>query len=508
MTIIDNNEPPKPTGGGQPRSKLSIAVAKAAAELEASKSKKERRETALAAMLAADATPPAPEPEEGTNSDVSIAEDDNNFPAAKNPPSDIIQIQNGQEEQDIEEGVSNTLTITVTKQSPDDNLGFEYAQEPSTDCYFITSVASDGLCGQTGLQTGQEMLEINGISLRGMKKQRVRNLLFLLSSNSGREVTITVTSITKDIDDISDDWFPADIEAREREWRDGKVQMISSKDGWKVSRDMPSILANHMPATYWNNFCDELDDALMSFNDSEMLLRCFGAFFNVLALFVLFTSFAIIIRFTHWAFLFIYYLIWFAVWLYVEMKVDAIASDISSEMKKICHRATTQCPAIVLRVTTLPDLGDQVSRRVWSGQLVTKTAFNYLDYIEVSINRLGRNASPLRSSSSSSSNHRDIEAAEAVAVPTNTSTTTTAAPQMCRVELQTNSEIRSFLGTYAPNELHGYFTHEEWSRLDDKFTTVWNNNISRSCCNGKKKGLRAVATVLAKANKFILQDQY
>ena len=181
--------------------KSEITVAKAAFESEfadkvgaSSKSMKERRETALAAMLAADATPP-PEPEEGTNSDVSIAEDDNNFPAAENPPSDILQIQNGQEEQDIEEGVSNILKITVTKQSPDDKLGFKYVRQPSTGHYFITSVSADGLCGQTGLQKGQEMLEINGISLRGMEKEGVRNLL---SSQSGR-FTITVTSSTKDI---------------------------------------------------------------------------------------------------------------------------------------------------------------------------------------------------------------------------------------------------------------------------------------------------------------------
>jgi hypothetical protein len=194
--IEENNEPSKPTGGGgEPRSKLS---ANAAAELEDLKKE-------LAAMLAADqptdaTPPPEPEAEEGPNSDVCIAEDDN-FPAAENPPSDDI-LQNGQE-QDIKEGVPNILKITVTtEQSPGGNkLGFNYVKESSTGRYIITSVAADGLCGQAGLQTGQEMLEINGIFLRGMDKEGVMNLLFL-SSKSGR-VTITVTtSSTQDIEII------------------------------------------------------------------------------------------------------------------------------------------------------------------------------------------------------------------------------------------------------------------------------------------------------------------
>jgi hypothetical protein len=196
MTIIDNNDNDlKSRGGGeQPRSKLS---ANAAAELEDLKKE-------LAAMLAADqptdATPP-PEPEEGANSDVCSAEDDN-FPAAENPPSDILQIQNGQE-QDIEEGVSNILKITVTKkifhvsqglsqQSPDDNLGFTYVQEPITGRYFISSVAADGLCGQTDLKKGQEVLEINGTSLQGMEREGVRDL-FAPSFGRVTDVTITVT---------------------------------------------------------------------------------------------------------------------------------------------------------------------------------------------------------------------------------------------------------------------------------------------------------------------------
>ena len=38
--------------------------------------------------------------------------------------------------------------------------------------------------------------------------------------------------------------------------------MISSDDGLTISRTMPAILSNRISNTYWNSFCDELDEAL------------------------------------------------------------------------------------------------------------------------------------------------------------------------------------------------------------------------------------------------------
>ena len=113
MTIIDNNEPPKPmSGGGQPRSKLSIAVAKAAAKLEASKKEKRGVTTAAAAVAS-----------------LSIS-----APAADQPAGDVTPSPSSNNHLDIE---AAAVPTNITDSNADDNPSAHVEEEVEFDAEII-----------------------------------------------------------------------------------------------------------------------------------------------------------------------------------------------------------------------------------------------------------------------------------------------------------------------------------------------------------------------------------
>ena len=164
--------------------------------------------------------------------------------------------------------------------------------------------------------------------------------------------------------------------------------MISSEDGVAITRDMPSVLDNYMPATYWNTFCDELDEALKPVADAKKILGWLDMIGLVLCLadiVFLVLAFVQVNSFVWWILLAVTSVIELAVALYGQSKVKTTAQAISKELKEVCSRTTKQYPQVVLNV-----IGDkEVLRRTEFNFncdiYLAKNLFNDVDYIEVSI---------------------------------------------------------------------------------------------------------------------------
>jgi hypothetical protein len=164
--------------------------------------------------------------------------------------------------------------------------------------------------------------------------------------------------------------------------------MISSEDGVAITRDMPSVLDNYMPATYWNTFCDELDEALKPVADAKKILGWIDMIMLVACLAdIVFValSFARQGNYLVWLILLgVTFVINLAVGCFGISKVKTTAQAISKELKEVCSRTTKQYPQVVLNV-----IGEQeVLRRLTKFNcecILFKNFFNDVDYIEVSI---------------------------------------------------------------------------------------------------------------------------
>ena len=165
----------------------------------------------------------------------------------------------------------------------------------------------------------------------------------------------------------------------------------SSEDGVAISRAMPSILDKHMPTTYWNTFCDELDEVLKPVVEAKKFLGWCSMinFVDIVLSIVLIVLSFITVSISSglfWGLLAASWGVSALAQCYLLCKVKSITENILKRMEEVCSRAVQQYPEIVLKVRARDEV---FNNNTGTSQRITctaKTFFNNLDYIEVSIN--------------------------------------------------------------------------------------------------------------------------
>ena len=267
-----------------------------------------------------------------------------------------------------------SIVATVTKESKEQKCGIGLTNKnPGKGPAMVTNIAEDGLFAGSPLVVGMEVKTIND--------KHVANSSEAIAVLKEAEGQITVVA------DVVETPTPTAGKASAAP-TSASVAMISSEDGVAITRDMPSILNNYMPATYWNTFCDELDEALKPVADAKKILGWIDMIslttvvFDIVFLVLAFVNSAM--SSVWWILLVVNLVIQIALAYYCYSKAKATAQIVSKEMKEICSRATKQYPAVVLNV----EFEKEVLRRFTEFSCdirLAKNMFNDLDYIEVSI---------------------------------------------------------------------------------------------------------------------------
>ena len=158
----------------------------------------------------------------------------------------------------------------------------------------------------------------------------------------------------------------------------------SSEDGVTISRAMPSILEEHMPTSYWNNFCNELDEVLKPVVEVKQLLGwCTYINFADFALSIVFIALVfsrVVSNGLWWGLLGGTWGISILAQCYLLRKVHLIIENILKGMEEVCSRANQRYPEIELKVRASEEFSQRVGWTCNPGAF-----FDNLDYIEVSI---------------------------------------------------------------------------------------------------------------------------
>ncbi len=265
-----------------------------------------------------------------------------------------------------------SIVATATKESKEQKCGIGLTNKnPGKGPVMVTSIAEDSLFAGSSLVVGMEVKTIND--------KHVANSSEAIAVLKEAEGQITVVA------DVVETPTPT---AGKASAAPTSVATISSgEDGVAITRAMPSILDNHMPATYWNTFCDELDEALKPVVDAKKFLArldMIGLVAALLDLVFLVLAFVYPAAPLWWILVVVTSVIELAVVYSGHSKVKTTAQAVSKEMKEVCSRATKQYPEILFNVK-----GDkEVIRRVTEFSCditLGKNLFNDVDHIEVSI---------------------------------------------------------------------------------------------------------------------------